>query len=192
MFSGYANPTGSNYNFPPGYIITNATNSPGNVTIYLPGTSSRMGAFFNVASLNPSTYGYNTAFYQFGSYSPTDTTNNQGRDDARGAYVTPGYWGGRAATIFNNGANTPLDTVNGQALTGAGDDARPSSRPQPPSAPNTAAFLSAISSTTVSPCACDLTQWGFWSANTDRSYDSNASQLRRLWQLSCCGWRAFL
>jgi hypothetical protein len=27
----------------------------------------------------------------------------------------------------------------------------------------------------VNPCACELTQWGFWGAHTERSYDSNAS-----------------
>jgi hypothetical protein len=174
--SGYFNPANStNGQFTAPYIITNATGNPGDVSIYLPGTSSQMGAVFNVASVNSSPNGYNTASYQFGSYSPSDPTNAQGRNDARGAYVDPTDFAGRATTVFDNGANVPTTTRNGGALSGAADFADSFMVTANTVGANTSTFLTSISTTSVTPCACQFTQWGFWSANTGQSLDNGGS-----------------
>jgi hypothetical protein len=108
------------------YIITNSSGQPGSVSIYLPGTSSQMGAIFNVASVNnPSSANIATPFaqaqYNFGSYSPSDPNNNAGRNSSRGAYIDRTEFAGRAQTIFNNGANNPTTAINGTALNGVNE-----------------------------------------------------------------------
>jgi hypothetical protein len=162
------------------YVITNSSGQPGNVSIYLPGTSSQMGAVFNVASVNnPSSAIIATplaqAQYNFGSYNPSDPTNTAGLDEARGAYVDPANFAGRAQTIFDNGANVPTTQINGTALNGVNEYADTFLVTATPVGANTTAFLSAISSTTVTPCACDYTQWGFWSVSSGRSLNGSVS-----------------
>jgi len=149
---------------------------PGDVSIYLPGNSSRMGAVFNVASVNPPSGGLSTSSYLFGSYSPSDPTNTAGRNDAHGAYVDPSNFAGREATIYNNGANTPLSTRNGQALSAIGGSASQAMVTAESVGVNTASFLSSISSAPVQPCACESTQWGFWNVFNGAN-NSNGSLL---------------
>jgi hypothetical protein len=162
------------------YVITNSSGQPGSVSIYLPGGSSQMGAVFNVASVNnPSSAIIATplaqAQYNFGSYNPSDPTNSAGLNAAQGAYVDPANFAGRAQKIFENGANVPTTQINGTALNGVNEYADTFLVTATPVGANTAAFLSAISSTTVTPCACDYTQWGFWSVNTGRSLNGSVS-----------------
>lgn len=150
--TGGTTPPYTNYSNP--FIVTNVSGSPGDVSIYLPGNSSKMGAVFNVSGLGGS------ATLAFGGYDPSDPNNTAGLNTSRGAYVDPSNFAARAATIYDNGANLPLSTRNGttygyvnQLMVTA--DAVGA---------NTSAFLSSISSTTVTPCNCKSTQWGFWSA----------------------------
>jgi hypothetical protein len=150
------------------YIVTNVSGTPGDVSIYLPANSSQMGAIFNVASLNPppgsstTAGGLSTASYQFGSYSPSDPNNAAGRNTARGAYINPTEFAGRASTIFDNGANLSLSSRNGQVLSTSDDNANQLMVTATAVGANTADFLSSISSTAVQACACESTQWGFW------------------------------
>ena len=133
------------------YIVTNVSGSPGDVSIYLPGNSSKMGAVFNVAGNG------GVASLAYGGYNPSDPGNAAGLNTARGAYVNPSNFAGRAATIFDNGANLPVSTRNGTAYGYVNQflvtaDAVGA---------NTTAFLSGISSGAVNPCQCDSTRWGF-------------------------------
>jgi hypothetical protein len=41
---------------------------------------------------------------------------------------------------------------------------------------NTSTFLTSLSSTTVTPCACEYTQWGFWSSLVGQSLDNGVSR----------------
>ena len=79
--SGGSNSSPANFTQP--YIVTNVSGTPGDVSIYLPGNSSRMGAVFNVASVNPPSGGLSTSSYLFGSYSPSDPTNTRKERRAR-------------------------------------------------------------------------------------------------------------
>ncbi len=144
------------------YVITNFNDQPGDVSILLPGNSSEMLATFNVGSRNTPSGAMTNSVYVFGSLNG----NTNGLNGARGAYVNPSNFAARDAAVYANGANipvslrtdgtSPLTTVgfaNQQLVTATSVGA------------NTPAFLSSISSTTVKPCACDSTQWGFWSAS---------------------------
>jgi hypothetical protein len=153
-----ATASASGYTTP--YIVTNVSGSPGDVSIYLPGNSSEMGAVFNVASVNPPTNGLTTATYAFGSYNPADPNNTAGLNTARGAYVNPSNFAGRAASVYDNGANVPVSTRDSQPV---GDSDQMMVTASSVGA-NTSTFLTSISSATVNPCNCDLTQWGFWSS----------------------------
>src|ERR1700722_18332642 len=146
------------------YVITNLTGQPGDVGIFLPGNSSEMLASFNVGSLPGAPNGaMKSSNYVFGSL---NGDNANGLNGARGTYVNPSNFAARDAAVFANGANipvslrtdgqSPLTTVgfaNQQLVTASSVGA------------NTSKFLSSISSTTVKPCACESTQWGFWSAS---------------------------
>jgi hypothetical protein len=154
---------GAPTNFTKPYVITNPTNNPGNVSILLPGDSSEMLAIFNVGSLPGAPNGaMKNSVYVFGSLNANGLT---GLNGARGTYVNPSNFAARDAAVFDNGANipvslrtdgqSPLSTVgfaNQQLVTASSVGA------------NTSAFLTSISSTAVQPCACESTQWGFWSA----------------------------
>jgi hypothetical protein len=155
------------------YIITNATGEPGDVSVYLPGNSSQVGATFNVQSTNAPTNGLMTAQYNFGSYSPTTA----GLNTANGAYVDTTKFAGIQAQIFNNGANIPTTTINGAPLTGAAEYQNGLFVTADAVGANTSAFLSSISSTTVQPCICDYVRWGFWSTNSARSPDGVAQNI---------------
>ena len=107
--SGGSAPPFSSYTTP--YIVTNASGNPGDVSIYLPGNSSEMGAVFNVKSVNAPAGGMSTSSYVFGSYNPSDPNNTAGLNAARGAYVNPSNFAGRAASVFDSGANLPVSTA---------------------------------------------------------------------------------
>jgi hypothetical protein len=151
------------------YVITNVTGTPGNVGIFLPGDSSEMLAVFNVKSLAPPTGGMTNSSYVFGSL---DADSRAGLNGARGAYVNPSNFGARAAAIFDNGANLPISTRDGMSLSEAGGFANQQMVTAGSVGANTSSFLSSISTVPatvtnpnpVKPCACESTQWGFWSA----------------------------
>jgi hypothetical protein len=163
MVTGTGGVQGAPTNFTKPYVITNPTNNPGNVSILLPGDSSEMLAVFNVGSLPSAPNGaMKNSVYVFGSLNGNGLT---GLNGARGTYVNPSNFAARDAAVFDNGANipvslrtdgqSPLSTVgfaNQQLVTASSVGA------------NTPAFLTSISSTAVQPCACESTQWGFWSA----------------------------
>jgi hypothetical protein len=149
------------------YVITNATGQPGDVSIFLPGTSSEMGAVFNVVGSNVPANGVTSAQFNFGSYNPSDPNNTAGLNGAEGAYINRTNFGAREALVFDNGANVPTSTENGSTL-GQGNIGQILVTAGTVGA-NSASFLSSISSTSVQPCACEYTQWGFWSANSTRA-----------------------
>ena len=159
MVTGTGGSMGAPTNFTKPDVITNFNNDPGNVSILLPGDSSEMLATFNVGSKNAPPGAMTNSVYVFGSL-------GNGLNGARGTYVNPSNFAARDAAVFANGANipvslrtdgqSPLTTVgfaNQQLVTASSVGA------------NTSKFLSSISSTTVKPCACESTQWGFWSAS---------------------------
>jgi hypothetical protein len=152
---------GAPTNFTKPYVVTNFLNQPGSVSILLPGDSSEMLAVFNVKSVGAPTNAMANSINIFGSL---NANNLNGLNGARGTYVNPSNFAARDAATFDNGANipvslrsgnqSPLSTVgfaNQQLVTAESVGA------------NTSAFLTSISSATVKPCACESTQWGFWS-----------------------------
>ncbi|MGB7976729.1 MAG: FecR domain-containing protein [Roseiarcus sp.] len=156
--TGGASPPFTNYTKP--YVITNLTGQPGDVGIFLPGNSSEMLASFNVGSVNAPANGMTSSNYLFGSLNGNGQT---GLNSARGAYVNPSNFAARAAAVFNNGANDPVSSRDGQPLSSIGGYSNQLMVTAGSVGANTSTFLSSISSTSVQPCACS-TQWGFWSA----------------------------
>jgi hypothetical protein len=161
--TGGASPPFTNYTKP--YVITNLGGAPGAVSILLPGDSSEMLAIFNVGSVSPPKNGMTSSTYVFGSLNGNGLS---GLNSARGTYVNPSNFGARDAAVFNNGANTPLSLRNGESLASIGGYANQQLVTAETVGANTPAFLTSISSVplgqTVKPCACESTQWGFWSA----------------------------
>ncbi len=157
--SGGSSPPFTHYTTP--YVITNLTGSPGDVGIYLPGSSSEMLAVFNVGSVNPPAGGMANSTYVFGSL---NGNGQNGLNGARGTYVNPSNFAARDAAVFDNGANIPVSLRNGQSLASIGGYANQLMVTADSVGANTSAFLTSISSVNVTPCACDSTKWGFWSA----------------------------
>ena len=144
------------------YVITNLTGQPGDVGIFLPGSSSEMLAFFNVGSLNPPTGGMASSSYLFGSL---NGNGQNGLNGARGTYVNPSNFAARDAAVFANGTNIPVslrsDGKSPLAPVGYANQLLVTSDSV---GANTSAFLTSISSAAVTRCACESTKWGFWSA----------------------------
>jgi hypothetical protein len=151
---------GAPANFTKPYVITNLTGQPGDVGIFLPGNSSEMLAFFNVGAA-PNSGGMTSSSYFFGSL---NANNLNGLNGARGAYVNPSNFAARDAAVFDNGANLPVSLRNGQTVGFANQQMVTAGSV----GANTSSFLTSISTvptgTLVQPCACESTQWGFWSA----------------------------
>jgi hypothetical protein len=158
--SGGTSPPFTSYTKP--YVITNLTNSPGDISIFLPGSSSEMLAVFNVGGVSPPTGGMAISSYVFGSLSGSGVS---GLNSARGTYVNPSNFAARAAAVFANGANTPVslrsDGLSAPSTVGYANQLMVTSDSV---GANTTSFLTSISSVAVNPCACDSTKWGFWSA----------------------------
>ncbi len=160
-----ATPTGAPPSVTNPYVVTNFTGNPGSVSIFLPGNSSEMLAVFNVKSVGAPKGAMTSSNYVFGSLS---TASFPGLNGARGAYVNPSNFAGRAAATFDDGANIPVSTRNGLAV-GSADQLMVTANSV---GANTDLFLSSISTipatltnpNPVKPCACKSTQWGFWSA----------------------------
>jgi FecR protein len=148
------------------YVVTNVTGQPGDVGIFLPGTSSEMLAVFNVKSVGAPAGAMTTSNYIFGSL---DAQTHTGLNGARGAYVNPSNFAGLASAIFNNGANVPISLRNGQVLGSIpGGSANQLMVTADSVGANTQSFLTSISTVPaggmVQPCNCESTKWGFWSA----------------------------
>jgi hypothetical protein len=161
MLTANGGTPGAPTNFTKPYVITNLTGQPGDVGIFLPGSSSEMLATFNVGSGPGAPSGAMTrSRYVFGSVS---ADIHPGLNGARGAYVNPSNFAAQAAESLDGvpaSSRTnqtdlsllePVGFANQQLVTAESVGA------------NTSKFLTSISSTTVTPCACQ-TQWGFWSA----------------------------
>ena len=121
-----------------------------------------MLAFFDARSINAPTGGMTASSYLFGGLD-VDGVSTSGLNTARGAYVNPSNFAARAAAIYNNGANTPISVRDGASLSEAGGYANQQMVTAASVGANTSSFLTSISSVPVSACACDSTQWGFWS-----------------------------
>jgi hypothetical protein len=170
-------PLGAPPSFTTPYIVTNVTGQPGNVAILLPGNSSEMLAVFNVGSVDAPKGAMTSSNYAFGSLNAAGYT---GLNGARGAYVNPTNFAGRAAAMFDGGANIPVSTRNGLAV-GSANQLMVTADSV---GANTISFLTSISTvpvgTSVKPCACESTRWGFWSAfNGDSSFQDQGALL--LW-----------
>ena len=150
-------------NFTKPYVITNLTGTPGDpVSIFLPGDSSEMLAVFNVQSVAAPSGAMTKSGYVFGSLDPS---SRLGLNGARGAYINPSNFAGRAATIYADGANIPISTRDGVPLSESGGFANQQMVTAGSVGANTSAFLTSISTAAaVQPCHCQSTQWGFWSA----------------------------
>ncbi|HEY5204086.1 MAG TPA: FecR domain-containing protein [Roseiarcus sp.] len=159
--TGGASPPFTNYTRP--YVITNLTGQPGDVGIFLPGDSSEMLAIFNVGSVAAPNGAMASSNYIFGSL---NGNGMNGLNSARGAYVNPTNFAARDAAVFNDGANTPVSSRNGQPLASIGGYSNQQMVTAESVGANTFAFLTSISTSgsPVHPCACESTQWGFWSA----------------------------
>ena len=101
--------------------------------------------------------------YVFGSLNGNDLT---GLNGARGTYVNPSNFAARDAAVFDNGANIPVSLrTDGQSPLSTVGFANQQLVTAESVGANTPAFLTSISfRPAVQPCACESTQWGFWSA----------------------------
>ena len=148
--------------------------------VYLQGSASRMGAAFGVANLTPSATEMSSAVFEFGAASPSDPTNTQGLNTARTAYIDRSNFGARGAAIYNG---TDAEISNIQDNSGNNYTAGPGASPSYTLSrsgllmvnantvgANTSTFLTSISTApSVTPCQCEYTQWGLWSADTLRT-----------------------
>ena len=159
MVTASGGPPGAATNFTKPYVVTNLTGQPGDVGIFLPGDSSEMLAFFNVGSVAAPKGGLSNSNYFFGSL---NANNLNGLNGARGTYVNPSNFAARDAEVSANGVTSPVSLRNGQTVGFANQQLVTAQSV----GANTSAFLTSISTpgTRVTPCACDSTQWGFWSA----------------------------
>jgi hypothetical protein len=151
--------------------------------VFLDGNSSRMGAQFLVGATTSSPQ-FGSAVFDFGSANPNDPTNANGLNTARGTYVDRGNFGARSAAIYDSGANVEASSVvdaNANAFANSSSNTATSlSRTgllmvtANTVGANTSAFLGSISTAqSVTPCRCEYTQWGFWSADTFRTDNAN-------------------
>jgi hypothetical protein len=175
----------------PLYVVTNANNQPVDVNLTLFGGSSKLEAVFNVAATTRSypngdpnfqANSIQTAQYRFGN--PSTLPNGASGSSDNGAYVDSRTFAALSERQFNSstpsqytssvnlGSNSAFDTAsyNTPALPG-GYNGRLYSLMVVSDVvgANTTSFLSSISSTTVSPCVCDYTRWGFWSLDGSRN-----------------------
>jgi hypothetical protein len=139
------------------FIISNANNSPGDVTVQLDSTTSRVQSNFNVSRQSGPAMAniLNTASFQLGS---TDTALN-----ASGTYVDYNNFGARQATTGANSTtgNNPIGTVNGNTLASA-------NLLFVAIKPADAQTLFGANGNNTQFCQCEFTRWGFWSAQTSR------------------------
>jgi hypothetical protein len=130
-----------------------------------------MLAIFNVQSRGAPSGAMSQSQYVFGSVAADTRPVLNG---ARGAYIDPSNFAARAAAIFDNGLNIPVSqraTQNSPTLEAVGFANQQLVTAGSVGA-NTSSFLSSISTVPatvanpnpVKPCACESTQWGFWSA----------------------------
>jgi hypothetical protein len=145
----------------PSYIVTNATGTPGDVSIALFGSSSRLAATFNVKKLNPTGTGgeLQTASLQFGVPANTPTATY---DTTRGAYVDLTHFAALSQRTFNGVGSSGQETTTINGVTFANgqlDMMLVNAQPL-----NVPAFFPSVAF-----CQCDYTQWGMWSAEGYRA-----------------------
>ena len=166
--------------------------SPGDISIYLPGNSSEMGAVFNVGERQRALrQACRTRLIIFGSYERSDRNNTERAEQARGTYVDPSNFAGRAAAVFNNGANTPISyAATARPCPSIGGYANQLMVTAQSVGANTSGIPDFDFLGRRQPCACKSTQWGFWSAfnGADKQRLSSCSRIRAF---CCCGSRAF-
>ena len=159
MLTALGGTPGAPTNFTKPYVITNLTGTPGDVGIFLPGDSSEMLAVFNVKSVAAPSGAMTNSNYVFGSL---DADSRIGLNGARGAYVNPSNFAGRAATIYADGANIPVSARDGVSLSEPGGFANQQMVTAGSVGANTSAFLTSISTAAaVQPCAVPINPVGF-------------------------------
>ena len=146
------------------YIVTNLSGAPGDVSISLDATTSRLSAQFKAAgSGGPNTLA--TSNLRFGSTGATTL------DGSRGTYVDLTNFAARSERTFSVAKNTTTvaetSTINGQTLEN-----------------NEMILVNAnsVNAAALFPattfCACTYTQWGFWSVAGNRT-DATSRYLDR-------------
>lgn len=154
------------------FVITNATGSPGDVSIVLAGNSSRAGATFNIVNATPSQGDVlGTATLNFGYLKSND-------DGVRGTYVDSRNFGARSERTFDAstgvGIDTETSTINGQSV--IVDPNNDSFHLEMVTSDTVLGTSATVHTSSVFPgvtfCACDYTRWGFWSG---RSYQQDTA-----------------
>ncbi|MBV9519232.1 MAG: FecR domain-containing protein [Hyphomicrobiales bacterium] len=150
--------------------------------IFLDGSSSKLGAEFDVAAVNPNstTPQLTSANFKFGSVTPNDPNNTAGLGTARGTFIDRTDFGARAQAVMNGDAS--IETSSITDTSGRTFQNSPGNTSTSLSSTgllmvtantvgaNTSTFLTSISTApSVTPCQCEFTQWGFWSASATRT-----------------------
>ena len=152
--------TTANNSTGPAFIVTNATNSPGDISISLQ-SSSRVAADFAVRNLNATGAAdeFSSARLGFGSFSASGSTRYRG---TRGVYVDLTHFAARDRLISTNSGATEQDdsTINGTRSSTGG------------ALVNANVFNNGQILSGFTPCACAYTQWGLWSLESVRSESS--------------------
>ena len=175
MLTATGGTRGAPANFTKPYVVTNLTGTPGDVGVFLPGDLSEMLAVFNVKGVTPPTGGMANSNYVFGSL---DADSRTGLNGARGAYVNPSNFAGRAAAIYDNGANIPISARDGTSLSRSGGFATQQMVTAESVGANTSSFLTSISSTTVTPCKCESHSVGFLERLQRRNQQQRSTRVR--------------
>ncbi|MFI5015253.1 MAG: hypothetical protein ACHQAY_23205, partial [Hyphomicrobiales bacterium] len=167
----------------PAYVVTNASGSPNDVSLSL-FNGSRLEAVFQLAPLGQ-TFPTGDSNFQSNAFqdsrllfgNPQTLANGANSDGSRGAYVDTRTFAARSERSFdpnNIASDGETSTVNNVGFNGPANSSgvtpflRSAFVVSDVVGANSSSFLSSISSATVTPCACDVTRWGFWSSQTDR------------------------
>ena len=152
------------------YIINNANNDSGDVTITLRENSSRISAQFNLKTTAANTANNPvSAQINFGSGA---SNPNGGLNSSRGAYIDSQNFAARAEVQFNGGDNVETSSINGVRLNTdlGGTNSRSNAILVSSDVVKVASFFP-----NVTFCQCDYTRWGLWSIDTFRTDASGST-----------------
>ena len=155
------------------YIVTNVTGQPGNVGIYLPGDSSEMLGLLQCRQRQCAHERDDVLLLSVRRLGRRQRIGLRAEHGA-GTMSNPSNFAARAAAVFN-GANTPISTRDDISLSESGGHANQQMVTAGSVGANTASFLTSISSVPLTPCACESTQWGFWSVYNSQKDSSGTS-----------------
>ena len=176
----------TNYTKP--YVITNLTGQPGDVGIFLPGSSSEMLAIFNVGSVTAPNGGMTNSSYVFGSLNGNGLN---GLNGARGTYVNPSNFAARDAAVFANGANIPVSLrSDGLSLPATVGFANQQMVTADSVGANTSSFLTSISSVHRYALRVRIHPVGFLERLQRRNQQQRSTRVRGSGRSAALGRRA--